>query len=174
MKAKRLLFLVMAICLVSGVRAQFYDSADDIYYYVELENGNYKESCKILNFDGTKACLLNEYIEDGNHYIYSVDEVKNLVKRNTNYFEEQVEVGDYSLKYISGNTYSQTVTNTLNNYMGTKVLTIKYTLRFSSDRNYLFLSQSVDGKTRDWTYKRVDKSYFKSGRSRTPSGTMHE
>ena len=35
MKAKRLLFLVMAICLASGVKAQFYDSADDIYYYLE-------------------------------------------------------------------------------------------------------------------------------------------
>lgn len=38
MKTKRLLFLVMAICLASGVRAQFYDGPDDIYYYVEEFN----------------------------------------------------------------------------------------------------------------------------------------
>ena len=83
MKAIRLLFLIMAICLTSGVRAQFYDGPDDIYYYVAEyhEHDEYKSTsfsagyytgrtlrdryedenkAKVLifNFDGTKAASL--------------------------------------------------------------------------------------------------------------------
>ena len=38
MKAKRLLFLVMAICLASGVKAQFYDGHSDIYFYITAKD----------------------------------------------------------------------------------------------------------------------------------------
>lgn len=61
MKAKRLLLLVMAICLASGVKAQFYDEPDDIYYYVSCDgNGQVDDDGYVLifNFDGNKACEL--------------------------------------------------------------------------------------------------------------------
>ena len=51
----------MAICFASGVKAQFYDSADDIYYYIsydETTNPGYLPNrwVYIFNFDGKKAC----------------------------------------------------------------------------------------------------------------------
>lgn len=73
MKAKRLSFLVMAMCLASGVKAQFYDSADDIYFYLlESDGGSksiYSSEVLVFNFDGRKACQLRgagvEYIKKG-------------------------------------------------------------------------------------------------------------
>ena len=65
MKGFRFLLLAMAICLASGVKAQFYDGPDDIYYYVACddymkpkENGY----AIVLNFDGNKACDLGGFL----------------------------------------------------------------------------------------------------------------
>ena len=93
MKAKRLFFLVMAICLASGVKAQFYDSADDIYYYVEYKDGRILDDggVFVFNFDGQKACFWDE----------SVSSLKNNLKRNPSYYEDKVETTDYCLKYIN-------------------------------------------------------------------------
>ena len=188
MKTKRFLFLVMAICLASGVKAQYYDSADDIYYYVEYEDGEYKSNVKVFNFDGRKACVWNS----------SVSSLKSTFKDNPNYYEDKVETTEYELRYRSSNTYMEGEDDDEKSHK-------KYT--FSSDRNTLTLINHVGQQifhpapvtpggygvngiplppiigmpyfTTEWhdektIYKKVDKSYFKVGRSRTPSSTMYE
>jgi hypothetical protein len=119
MKELRFLLLSMAICLASGVKAQFYDSADDIYYYVESyteveektqvywngmptarwektgkvrkENANEgSESVMIFNFDGMKAAELTGYL--GGEKIY---DVKKRMQENPSYYEDKVETTDY-------------------------------------------------------------------------------
>ena len=180
MKAKRLLFLVMAICLASGVKAQYYDSADDIYYYVEYEDGEYKSDVKVFNFDGRKACVWNS----------SVSSLKSTFKDSPSYYEDKVETTEYELRYRSSNTYMEGEDDDKKSYK-------KYT--FSYDRNILTyinhygtphynMPRPPSSPWGLWTpgewitiwhndktiYKRVDKSYFKVGRSRTPSSTMHE
>ena len=97
MKAKRLLFLVMAICLASGVKAQFYDSADDIYFYVTYEGGQVKETgwAFVFNFDGLKAC----------HDATSISRIKANLKKSASYYEDWIETTEYRLKYSSNNTY---------------------------------------------------------------------
>lgn len=181
MKLKKVLFLAMAICLASGVKAQFYDDADDIYYYVKYEDGEYKNDVMVFNFDGRKACVWNS----------SVSSLKSIFKDSPSYYEEKVETTEYELRYRSSNIYMEGEDNDKKPHK-------KYT--FSSDRNTLtyinhygtthfvpghfvpgpFGPIGTPGEwVTDWhndktIYKRVDKSYFKVGRSRTPSSTMYE
>lgn len=185
MKGLRFLLLGMAICLASGVKAQFYDSADDIYYYVEtsretefedtyigppphfnvISRGKKKTTnipeedkamVKVFNFDGIKA------VELTNIDYYDVTDIKRRLQESSSFFEDRVENLDYTLRYVSsysGTTYEDKTHN----------LNITYT--FSSDRNTLVFKKGSS----QWIYlKRVEKSFFKVGRSRTPSGTMHE
>lgn len=168
MKAKRLFFFVMAICLANGVKAQFYDSAEDIYYYVGYRNGNYTNGCRILNFDGTKACILNEYFYTENNPVcyYTVKEVRDLIRNSPSYIEEQIEKGDYKIKFVSPNTYMYSYDDQLGHNV--------QTLKFSLDRNFMYETIKYGSHESVVKFKRVDKSYFKSGRSRTPSGTMYE
>ena len=189
MKAKRLLFLVMAICLASGVKAQFYDGPDDIYYYVEeylrhdeykstsLTSGYYtghqikeypKEERKariiVFNFDGAKAAVLNYYNSD------LVENVISTLRNNPSYYEDKVENTEYDLKYESKSALEIVYKRKGESFM------------FSKDRSSLKRMYTWEGKdcsdgkphTFVWTYKRVDKSYFKVGRSRKPSGTMYD
>lgn len=174
MKAKRLLFLVMVICLASGVRAQFYDGPDDIYYYVSCdENGRINENSGIVyifNFDGRKACKWST----------SVGGIVYDLKKNPNYYEEQVETTPYVLKYTSNNTYRLERGN--GEY---------YDFCFSYSRSDLTMKDHYKGKPytpggylnfgapdqwfdREYKFKKVDKSFFKVGRSRNPSGTIYE
>ena len=189
MKGLRFLLLSMAICLASGVKAQFYDSADDIYYYVEYKDGNFVENgnVRIFNFDGQKAAVLNS---KGN-YFESIANVKSNIASSPDYYESKVETTEYSLKYKSYNSYSFRLsfteyTENANPAFGTTPTNVNdtYTYKFSSDRIYCYEEREGSGYHVNWgrtekrnfkkEYKKVDKSYFKVGRSRTPSGTMHE
>lgn len=182
MKAKRLLFLVMVICLASGVKAQFYDSADDVYFYIMESEGSsksiYSSEVMIFNFDGRKACYLAGS---------SVNTVKSHIKENPDYYVEKEENSDYDMKYESssyGTRYIKELSERDWNSFGGFWITrnVKYTFDFSSDRNSLRVAIKVSGsggghsesKTFNHTYKKVDKSYFKVGRSRTPSGSLYE
>lgn len=59
---------------------------------------------------------------------------------------------------------------------------VKTTYNFSSDRSTLNITIKVSGsgggysgsKTYNHVYKKVNKDYFRVGRSRTPSGTIYE
>ena len=185
MKTKRILFLAMSKCLASGAKAQFYDSADEICYYVLYESerndsrfGHEKSATLpqhvtvyVFNFDGKKAAELNTY--------GSGDDL-GLVKRNLSFnpthYDEKVETAVYDFEYDSTTggeiTYVRPIENTGKD---------KITFRFSRDRNmlqriyeykksYYSLSEGCE----IMRYKRVDKSYFKTGRSRTPSSGMYE
>ena len=174
MKAKRLLLLVMAICLASGVNAQFYDGPDDIYYYVAAEDfWNETNSAEVnktgywayvFNFDGRKATHFGGQ--------YSRDGIISYLQQNPNYFEEKVETADYSrIKYVSSSG-SETI------YEYPWVGSTKIWLYFSADRKVLISrvmnSTGPKDKGDGNKYIRVDKSFFRVGRSRTPSGTMYE
>ena len=191
MKGLKFLLLSVAICLTNEVKAQFYDSADDIYYYVEecyeheetvirptpyIGPQNYKtgktlkkipeknhERVLIFNFDGKTAAELSDY-SNGTYVHY----VKSDLQKSPTYYEDKVENTDYKWEYVSSS------------YAGTiyKKPGSEFTYTFSSDRNTLTEVRywnCYDGPVKCWsTFRRVDKNYFKVGRSRTPSGTMHE
>ncbi|MBQ9672025.1 MAG: hypothetical protein IJV34_04140 [Prevotella sp.] len=185
MEAKKLLFLVMAICLASGVKAQFYDSADEIYYYVAYEQeGNdskfgYRKqdilpqyvNVYVLNFDGMKAAPLSTY--GGGD---PIGVVKRNLKSNPTHYDDKVETALYEWEYVTATGGETIYTYPLDN-----TETSKTAYCFSRDRS--ILSRKYEYKKsyhfpRDgWEitrYKRVDKSYFKTGRSRTPSSGMYE
>lgn len=186
MKAKRLLFLVMAICLACGVKAQFYDGPDDIYYYVEYKNGSFVENGCVLifNFDGIKAAELSGKYSRMNIWYRAgvkINDVKDNIKSNPLYYEEKVESEEYELTYMSNKAYQ---CKSIRSHQGGNAY---INFNFSSDRNTLDFSyhywytdplSRLNGyygwKDEEKTYKRVDKSFFKVGRSRTPSGTLHE
>lgn len=184
MKAKRFLLFVMAICLASGVKAQFYDSADDIYYYVicnDEEKIVETGYTLIFNFDGKKAANLAPSKLSGWHGQY-VNDVKSNLRNNASFYEERVEVSDYDIIFVSSSS-SNTTYKMRDEYHDATMYTDSYTyiqkFVFSSDRDklyYVIESNHSNGKTttNKYTYKRVDKSFFRVGRSRTPSGTMHE
>ena len=171
MKAKRLLFLVMAICLASGVKAQFNDQPEDIYFYLEeTEDGKpiNNKYVYVFNFDGRKACLLEWK---------SIADVKQHLRYNPDYYVDKEESSDYDLIYEAS---SQGYTSKGDKYYaGNVVITSDNIYQFSSDRsiltNKIYRRTSLGGSSITIKIsKRVDKSYFKSGRSRTPSGTMYE
>lgn len=186
MNGLRFLMLGWAICLASGVRAQFYDSADDIYYYMEYKNGNFVENgeVKIFNFDGQKACLLGET---------NILTVKSNLKTDIDYYDRKVENSEYTLKYIPSSYHTVYQVEMSNSFYSptvgsTTVTNSTFRYEFSTDRetmydkscivntyHYPFEPYKKTYKTEpNKTYKRVDKSFFRVGRSRTPSGTMHE
>ena len=176
MKELRFLLLVMAICLASGVKAQFYDSADEIYYYVQWKDGKYGNNVRIFNFDGRKACIWYDY----------VNSLKETFKDNPSYYEEKVETTEYKYNYIGNNVYQFICSDGKENYKyqfsyDRQTLTViryyhkhegyyemfgGYPIYRSADKGWV---DEVEG-----IYKKVDKSFFKVGRSRTPSGTLHE
>lgn len=181
MKTKRFLFLVMAICLASGVKAQFYDSADDVYFYLEYsKDGNLiskeYQQVAIFNFDGKKACVKYDKPKD----------VRSNLNNNPDYYSEVFESREYDLEYSYssyGTCYKCNWTSS-GYYSQTGNITRKHldTYDFSPDRNTLTYKSKVTGtngihtETSEHKYilKRVDRSFFKLGRSRTPSGTMYE
>ena len=190
MKAKRLLFLVMAICLASGVKAQFYDNADEIFYYVEYKDGDFittpKADVFIFNFDGRKAAILNNdaavsHIPEIAYY----SEICDKMRSNINYYEDQVESANYNVYYDSSKqAYCIEYKYTLGTNLFTgapHIVYYNYEFTFSSNREYCYLNcktrdnigGAFNGSSRR-TFKKVSKSFFKSGRSRTPSGTMYE
>lgn len=180
MKGLRFLLLGLAICFTSGVKAQFYDSADDIYYYLMYEfetdipyldpwSGQRKLRHKVIkyddskegdevlrvlifNFDGNKAARLADFSK--------MSSVKDYLQKSSTYFEDIVETTEYTLKYTSSSS-------------GIVYKDAYYTYTFSNDRNTLVSIDNNHNYIKRY-YKRVDKSFFKIGRSRTPSGTMHE
>lgn len=185
MKAKRLLFLVMTICLASGVKAQFYDGPDDIYFYVSCDEDNGKMDNNgytlIFNFDGLKAANLaprKYYGMEGE----KVGDVKDNLRRNSSIYEERVEMADYDITFVtstsSGITYKmKDEYHNATLYIGAYATIKKFD--FSPNRDILYFVteyKKANGKTEiiKNLYKRVGKSYFKSGRSRTASGTMYE
>lgn len=175
MKAKRLLFLVMAICLASGVKAQFYDSADDIYYYVEYKNGEFAEnaSVRVLNFDGKKAAVLNHNYFDGDGdgpFYLNLSKIKNKLREQPDYFEQQIETTDYNVIYTAPASYI--FKSGYRN--GGRYYSYTETWTFSSNRDFLYETSEGWGNNNKKTYKRVFKSFFRVGRSRTPSGTIYE
>lgn len=195
MKGLRFLLLGMAICLASGVKAQFYDSADDIYYYVEYKDGSFVDNGKVLifNFDGQKACVLDNT---------TIGSVKDKIKSKSDYYEEKVETTDYNYEYVyyDGTSYQHKGSQYSYFLNGTSKKGNVYTrYTFSSNRNFMYNnSYKIETSTYSYIrstppfdlvttpektstidmsggkYKRVDKSFFRVGRSRTPSGTMHE
>lgn len=187
MKGLRFLLIGLAICLANRVNAQFHDSADDVYYYVEYKDGNYVDDGKVLifNFDGRKGALLSH--QEGQR-VDKIEDVKNNIKRSPNYYEDKIETTEYNLTFVSENSYKWN-----NNYslqqnrvgsFGSIPMTIHFkdiwTFSFSSNRSlcYFKWEQNPDQffQPSSWTtiFKKVDKSYFKVGRSRTPSETIYE
>lgn len=176
MKSKRFLLLVMAICLASGVKAQFYDSANDIYYYLlESKDGKTASSqdVRIFNFDGRKACELA---------CHSPQIVQKNLKENQDFYGELVETTKYDLEYSSGSSgtrYTKTWTNSTTGMGGeTWFHNVSLVYSFSSDRRVLTLYSKTKSQTYDFgyiqginpseyectsIYKKVEQSYFQNG-----------
>lgn len=182
MKAKRLLFLVMAICLASEIKAQFYDGPDDIYYYVvESRDGRtvskQDQDVYVFNFDGRKACQLA---------IESVKKAQEHLAENPDYFNAMIETKKYEMEYSSSYTGVCYVWNDVWTFYtpawGNRTVNQTNTYIFSRDRESLTLEDKRKSygptgngnSTTKYILRKVDKSYFKVGRSRTPSGTMYE
>jgi len=171
MKVKKILFLVMAICLASGVRAQFYDSANDIYYYVvESKDGTsiskQYQDVYVFNFDGRRACqLANDRIKTA----------QSNLRENSDYYGAMVETKKYDMEYTSssyGTCYvrkdffsfdtemfgTRNVYETLNFIFSSD----RKTLKIHIDRHTTGVAGSVDTTT-DYVLKRVDKDYILNG-----------
>lgn len=180
-RKKKFLLLACFVCTHALSFAQFYDSADDIYFYVDdTSNPN---RCFVFNFDGTRACALNQYSETTTFYSFygqnvgsytnyqTVNAVRYKIKQNPNYYEDRVENLDYKMYYnSSASSASYTVYNFKRNCNQT---TITDTFKFSSDRSYLY-SNYGGGREGTRKYIRVDKSFFRTGRSRNVGGGMYE
>lgn len=184
MKTNGLLLLVMVISFASSAKAQFYDGPDDIYFYVEevTETDQYyinyggnmllgtggetiytgkvdrkvpdENSAKVyvFNFDGKKAALL------GDCYVSTI---KSNLSTNSSFYEDKVETTNYSWQYVSSSSSGVIYKSSLYG-----------PVTFSKDRQKLTkVWNNGHGRAQ---YKRVDKSYFRIGRSRKPSSTIYE
>ena len=175
----------MAVCLASSMKAQFYDSADDIYYYVLEETSDHKkDNCFIFNFDGKRACVLSQHTSTGTfntlwglQYGQATDyheskDVKRIIKNNPNFFVEKIETLDYDMYYDGSLSSLYEVYIFKRNWNG-NIIADKF--EFSKDRSFVYVT--LDYKKSYASRQkciRVDKSYFRSGRSRNPSSSLYE
>ena len=179
MKGLRFLLLGISMCLTSGVKAQFYDSADDIYYYLKCDkNGQIDEGdlgrALIFNFDGKNACVLCLREDEYQLYPPYLDYVQNIISQNPNYLLDRISNGVYDTKHVSGNTYIRKGKYNYNDEdlePSYRYGSFEWTLKFSNDRKTLDLTiwynnQGGYSWTESSTYKQVDKSFLKVGRSR--------
>lgn len=138
--------------------AQFYDTSNEIHYYVNVEDPRY---CIVLNFDGMYATFFNH------SYQYSTSFVSDKLNSNPNYFVNITSTSNYRLKFISG--FSGTaycLRETRNSLYGS--YTDSYVFEFSQDREILYYKcypqtynpSSLRNPTKQETYKRVPKDYF--------------
>ena len=113
----------------------------------------------IFNFDGRNAAELSGYYDGDN-----TSGVKGRMQNSPSYYEDKVENTSYDWEFVSS-SYDGTVYKKPNS---------SSTYKFSSDRNVLTITWYSGESKCQRIHKKVDKSFFKIGRSRTPSGTMHE
>ncbi|MBR1466736.1 MAG: hypothetical protein IJ607_10315 [Bacteroidaceae bacterium] len=181
MERKKIMLLVCFItCTYAMSFAQFYDSADELYFYVD-DTSN-PDRCFIFNFDGTRACALNQHsgtstfigmygqnigsYTDYDHF----NTVRAKIKQNPNYYEDRVENLDYKMYYDSSASSSYTVYKFKRNWNQTTTTDV---FEISPDRDYLYCNYG-GGRNGSRKYIRVDKSFFRSGRSRNVEGGMYE
>lgn len=150
----------------------------------------------IFNFDGEKACLLNYVPERG---VDVLKKVKQNMRTNPNYYEDLVETNDYDVEYEGVELFTylykfdwQQITHETITGNG---LEIKH---FYSDKYYIQNYGSGPTSLRrvsDWIFfcpayplfpdagkhivtetyfKKVPKSFFRSGRSKTPNKKLIE
>lgn len=188
MKTNRWILFAMMVCLVSiiEVKAQYYDGPDDIWYYVQCdENGKIygknvnivktnHSQCRVFNFDGRKACV----------WSYSIENVQRDLQSNPSHFEEMIETTEYDLKYTSNDTYRQEYDGgryTEFHFSNSRSsLTVKY--HYTAYRTGVTYMNGMAFTTGPFPeeedeityYKKVEKSFFKIGRSRTSSSTLYD
>lgn len=129
--------------------AQFYDSEDAIYFYVQSDVNN-SPYCCVFNFYGDYATFFNYT------YQYSIRRVKELLRTDPNYFEKKVRDAEYKMTYTSDYP-SESYTY--------KSSAGRYLLTFSDDRQ-TFIWRALDGAKVE-KYSLVPKSYFLSDSNKT-------
>ena len=167
----------MTICLSNGVKAQFYDSADKICFYIlETHNGKSESNnptVRIFNFDGRKACELA---------VHRAKDVQKHLRQNPDYYGELVETTKYSLIYNPDSyttQYTKKFTTSFTNYTNmTWWHNITEVYDCTSDRKILTLYRTDKYNTYDMGYvkdlnpgvsedkyihKEVSKNYLLTG-----------
>lgn len=159
----------MTIVSCFSMEAQFYDSEDELYFY--LIEGTYANPyVYVFNFDGEKAVDLVSVDKSSN----SISIVKSRInEKNQNYYEDLVFNATYNMKYDANKSdYNTTVyTRYLPPNYGPGILII---YKFSNDRENLTI---LNNTKYPQTYKRIPKDYLieqKGRRSKANSGVIYE
>ena len=153
----------------SSMVAQFYDSEDELYYY--LQEGSFANpNVYVFNFDGEKAVDLVAVDKSSNSMII----VKGRIKYNQNYYEDLVFNATYNMKYDANKSdYNTTVyTRYLPPYGPLPGILIIY--KFSDDRENLTI---LGNTSKPQTFKRIPKDYLieqEGRRSKANSGVIYE
>lgn len=162
MKGFRFLLLVMAICLASGVKAQFEDE-EKVYLYIyserSIENGN---------TDITKVIFKNHNMYCSNENVKSIK--SNLIK-NSSYLDD-IEYHINNPKRWSGSKGPRSYNGALStsssrvvytdNYNGDAFWGEKgYTKHYAFSKDKKSLVTWIDGEEDKYYYILVDESYFK-------------
>jgi len=155
-----LVALLFVFCVKVG-SAQFYDGADDIYFYVNVKEPVW---CIVLNFDGDKATCFSSGMEG---YQFSRNKVSEILNSNQRYYEDRTQDALYKMNYTNlfdGVAYMWSVRR--DGLYGSWY--DSYVMEFSDDRGTLFYKcypqntsptrNTKPSKTE--TYKKVSKSEF--------------
>ena len=150
----------------------------------------------IFNFDGKKACLLNYVPGIG---VDVLKKVKQNMRTNPDYYEDLVETNDYDVKYVTAELFTyvyqldrQEISHETITGNGLEII------HYYSDKYYIRYFDSAPSSLKrvsDWVFycpayplfpgagkhiitenhfMKVPKSFFRSGRSKTPSKKMIE
>lgn len=103
MKAKNLFFLAIAICIASGVKAQFYD--DEVYYFLQAGKSLSDRSATIaiVYFKGKNIACENLA---GNN----LEKIQKNLKKSSTYYEDHLKEKGRRYTYNSENSTSQKIT----------------------------------------------------------------
>lgn len=125
----RNLLIVISLIFPLHLSAQYYDSAEDIYFYINESNPLY---CIVLNFDGEKATYFNHT------YQHTKDQVSRLLNSDPQYFESKTNDALYNMSFTSNfdgvaYIFHKRRSSNYSDY----VYYDSYVMEFSENREYL-------------------------------------
>lgn len=153
-------FISLFMFFPAMMSAQYYDSADDILFYVNESDPLF---CIVLNFDGDRATYFNHT------YQHTRTKVSQLLNSDMQYFENKTSIALYNMSFtpeFDGTAY--VFYKRRENAYSNSVYYDSYVMEFSRDREYLTYKtfpnkRNPTSNTRPSKiekYKRVSKNTF--------------
>ena len=140
------------------VLAQFYDSADEINFYRQVDSEN---ECFVVNFNGERATCFQTYNEHSGSY--NVNGIMRILAEDPNHFENAVNDAWYRMIFSEKFTEYYSETSYILALRYSNGYTTEFLFTFSDDKSVMY-KRFLTGSSRVLKFERVPKNFFLPGR----------